>query len=350
MSFPPIGGNILVLLGNPVSYSSFPAGATVRPPQLLPGPSESYVNTSYFYYPEPTWPPRQDSFGASNMPFDGYPNECVVVVPNLFLPSAGTTNYIRPLGDQAAIASTYPANIVYSYNPASPNFDPVPNPNGTVGNYSGTGGNSTAGILVFPRGHTDTPYDMSKSASYDFWQNSGYFPLKSHDYIVTPTGAGLPGCCSASLTVTNLMSEVMNTHTGLKEYYYFDQASFDYTQTGKLVIPIEWVVCCWNDGTVINGTAAFSSIDVTTVALGNSSPPGFGFSGMTATTGTTITASGTANFTVTISSSYTPVIINVPVVSGKITFITDFWITSVVAPTYARPPPPPSNWGKIKTR
>jgi len=328
MTLPHMGGARQVMLGNPAASGSYPAGSLPLP---TGNPTHNFIDTNatfYAYYPTVFIP--QPSFSAYHDWYPEYPNECVSRVSQGVV---STTNYIRPLGGEAAIESTYPANIVYNYNPASPDFDPVPNPNGTVGNYSGTGGGGTAGILVFPRWHTDTPYDMANASSYDFWQYSGYFPLKSHDYMVAPTGAGLPGCCSASLTVTNLMSQVMNTHTGLNEYYYFDQASFDYTQTGKLVIPIDWEVCCWNDGTVINGTASFSSIDVTTVALGYPFTPGFGFTGMTATTGTTITAAGTANFTVTISSGYTPVIISVPVVSGKITFITDFWITSVVAPT-----------------
>lgn len=320
-------GATQVMLGNPAAVFSFPAGATVLP---TGNPTHNAIDTyATFYSYNPTVFIPQPSFSAYQDWYPEYPDECVSKVgPGV--PS--TSNYIRPSTGTAEIQSTYPTDIVYFYNPASPAFDPVPNPNGTVGNFSGTYSGGGGGGL-FPRWHTDTPYDMSKSASYDYWRNAGYFPFKSHDYIVTPTGGSLPSCCSADLTVTNLMSEVTNTHTSSKEYYYFDQASFDYTQTGKLVIPVDWEVCCWNDGTVINGTASFSSIDVTTVALGNSTPPGFGFTGMTATTGTTITAASSVNFTVTISSGYTPVVISVPVVSGKITFITDFWITSVVAPT-----------------
>jgi hypothetical protein len=176
---------------------------------------------------------------------------------------------------------------------------------------------------------------MAGSSSYDYWQARGYFPLKSHDYIIVPTGfgSGSTKVFSCELTVTNLESEVMNLDTAIYEYYPFTQTTFDYKQTAKVVIPIDWDVCCWNDGTVISGTVAFSSIDVTTVALGSYANPSYGFTGMTATTGTTITAGGTSNFTVTISSGYTPVEITIPTVSGSISFISDFWITSVTPPS-----------------
>lgn len=328
MALPPRAGARQVMLGNPATYATiFPPGSTVLP---TGNPTHNFIDTyATFYAPEPAWLPRQQDFSAYQDWYPEYPDECV---SKIHQGTAVTVNYVRPDGGTAAIESTYPTNIVYSYDPSPPVSDPVPDPNGTVGSYSGTQAGSVSGILVFPRWHTDTPYDMADASSYDFWRTQGYFPLKSHDYTITPTGGGIPSCCSADLTVTNLQSQVLNLDTSLNEYYDFTQTTFDYTQTGKLIIPLDWEVCCWNDGTVINGTVAFSSLDVTTVALGGLFTPGYGFTGMTATTGTTVTAAGTANFTVTINSGYTPVEIEVPTVSGSISFISDFWITSVVAP------------------
>lgn len=174
---------------------------------------------------------------------------------------------------------------------------------------------------------------MAQSSSYDYWQSGGFFPLKNHDYVITPYGFGSSSSkvFSADLTVENLQSKVYNEETEEYEYYPFTQPTFDYKQTAKVVIPIDWAVCCWNDGAVIAGGVTFSSIDVETVPLGNGD--GYGFVGMTATTGETITEESSTSFTVTISSSYTPVEIEIPTVANKITFITDFWITSVTPPT-----------------
>lgn len=329
MALPPRAGARQVMLGNPATYATiFPPGSTVLP---TANPTHNSIDTeATFYFPEPAWPPRQQSFSAYQDWYSEYPNECVVKVSQGV---TSTVNYVRPNSGTASIASVGPTDIVYEYDPAPPVSDPVPDPNGTTGNFSNTQGGGIAGPLVFPRWHTDAAYNMAGGSSYDFWRAAGYFPLKSHDYIVTPAGGGIPSCCSASLTVTNLQSKVLNLDTDLYEYYDFQQATFDYTQTGKLIIPLDWEVCCWNNGTVITGMVAFSSLDVTTEPLGDNFDPNYGFQGMTATTGTTVTAAGTAGFTVTINSGYSPVEITVPTVAGSISFISDFWITSVVAPT-----------------
>jgi len=320
------------MLGNPATYATiFPPGSTVLP---TGNPTHNFIDTyATFYSPELAWLPRQQNFSAYQDWYPEYPNECISKISQGVV---SRVNYVRPASAITyAVESTYPTNIVYSYDPSPPVSDPVPDPNGTVGTFNGTTSGASLTKSLFPRWHTDTPYDMAGSSSYDYWQGGGYFPLKSHDYIIVPTGfsSSSTKVFSCDLTVTNLQSQVFNIDTGLDEFYDFTQTTFEYKQTAKVVIPIDWEVCCWNDGTVINGTVYFSSIDVTTVALGNPFTPGHGFTGMTATTGTTITASGSSNFTVTINSGYSPVEIEIPPVSGSISFISDFSITSVTAPT-----------------
>jgi len=334
MTLPFRAGARQVVLGNPAAVGLNPAGATELP---MVNPRESYTNTSTFYGSNPTQSVQQPNFYASEDWYSEYPDECISKVSEGQIgpsqPSNSDNNLIMAYVGGASVLSTYPANIVFSYNPAAPYFNPVPNPNGTIGTLTDNTGGGGGGNL-HPRWYTDTPYDMANASSYDFWKDSNFLPEKNHAYTVVQSTAGLPGGCSADLTVTNLTSQVLNQQTNLNEYYNFTQASFDYTQTGTIIIPNLWEICCWNDGTVINGTAAFSSIDVTTVALEDPSTPGYGFGGMTATTGTTITSlATTVNFTVTINSAYTDVIISVPSEPGKITFMTDFWITSVVPPT-----------------
>ena len=317
------------MLGNPSAVTPFPAGASPLP---VGNPTHDLIDTSSAYLPDPTWAPRQQSFSAYQDWYPEYPDECVVKV------SQGvdsSVNYIRPASSgTAAVDSTFPADIVTSYNPASPDFDPVPDPNGTSDNFTGTTSTGTISKSLFPRWYDADPYDMAQTSSYDYWQGGGFFPLKNHDYIITPYGFGSSSSkvFSADLTVENLQSKVYNQDTASYEYYPFTQATFDYKQTAKVVIPIDWTVCCWNDGAVIAGGVTFSSIDVETVPLGDLFDPDYGFRGMTATTGETITEESSTSFTVTISSSYTPVEIEIPTVANKITFITDFWITSVTPP------------------
>jgi hypothetical protein len=335
MTLPFKGGARQVVLGNPAAVGLDPAGATELP---TVNSLQSFTDTTIFYGSpnfNPTQSVPQPSFYASQHWYSEYPDECITIVSEGLLGRnlGDAENFVNPLVGASTISSTYPTDIVYSYNPASPYFDPVPDPNGTIGNHTDISGSGGGGTL-FPRWHSDPPFDMTHASSYDFWESYNYFPKKNHVYTVSPFGAGLPGGCSANLSVINLQSEVFNEDTSTNEYYDFEQQTFEYSQSGTLGIPNIWEICCWNDGTVIEGTVGFSSIDVTTVALENPTTPGYGFGGMEATTGSTITQlAGTTNFTVTINSAASPVIINVPSEIGKITFISDFWITSVTAPT-----------------
>lgn len=330
MALPPRAGARLVVLGNPDATVSpaLPAGATVLPETSS---QYCYVDTSYAYLPDPTWLPRQQPFYAYQYWHPEYPPECVAKV-SIGLVSNRNDILLASSGS-AVVESTYPTDIVTSYNPGSPDFDPPPDPNGITDNLTTSTSTGSLTVTPWPRWYDATPYDMAQSSSYDYWQSGGFFPLKNHAYTLFPGGGNLTRVCSADLTVENLQSKVYNVQTSGYEYYPFTQDTFHYKQTAKVIIPVDWTVCCWNDGAVITGGVTFSSIDVETVPLGDLFDPGYGFRGMTATTGETITEESSASFSVTISSSYTPVEIEIPTVPDKITFITDFWINSVTAPT-----------------
>ena len=138
------------------------------------------------------------------------------------------------------------------------------------------------------------------------------------------------------MTVTNYQSQVLNLQTSAYEYYNFTQTTFDYRQTAKVKLVLFGTcgpVGCWNNGTVITGTVTFQGLDVTTEAKGNPVGTIYGFSGMYVDTGSTVTAAGSQSFTVTVSSSYVPIEITIPAVSGKITFINDFRIDSITRPS-----------------
>ena len=136
----------------------------------------------------------------------------------------------------------------------------------------------------------------------------------------------------------NYQSEVLNEQTSSYEYYDFTQPTFDYKHTTTLKVFLDANICCWNKGTVINGTVSFQSIAVETTALGKTTTVdpdpsyNYNFAGMIAKTATSASPSGTASFTVTIDSSYVPVEIEIPTMAGCFTFVNDFRIDSVTPP------------------
>lgn len=328
MALPPRAGARYVILGNPEASEPYPAGVTQLP---VGNPTHDYVDTYAYYTTEGIYPspPRQQPFNAYQDWYPEYPNECVVKVSQGVSASA---NYVRFSGSVSiGIETKFPDDIVTSYNPGPPDYTPAPDPNGTVGEYTGTTGVSVS-WTPFPRWYEADPYDMAQESSYDFWKAAGYFPEKNHDYFFGASGGSLSKACSCDFTVTNKQSIVYNEQTSEDEFYPFTQETFHYKQTATFTIPKEWVVCCWNKGTVIEGGVSFSSIDCEAEALGNLFTPDYGFGGMKVTTGDTISPESDYNFSLTISDPFTPIEIEIPALDGKMTFITDFWIDTVTPP------------------
>jgi hypothetical protein len=298
-------------------------------------------------------PPTQPSFYGSQMWYQNYPPVCVAKVPMpgygnnwpdaYVIPATayGTGNriYLQAFTNNVLRDSTFPDNIVYSYNPATPSpADPVPDPNGTVGTNTTTT-SIFGGVGGYPRWQaTDTAYDRGNA-------QVGGVPLFATEYYIDPNGilssgpyGQLTGAWSVDVTVENFQSEVYNQDTMAYEYYDFTQATFDYKQTAKVKLYLDAILCCWNNGTVITGTVTFQSISVETTALGRTqsvSPDpsySYGFAGLIATTGSSAVAAGTQSFTVTVNSGYVPVEIEIPTVAGAISFVNDFSVDSVTPP------------------
>jgi hypothetical protein len=304
-------------------------------------------------------PPEQPSFWASQVWYKDYPGEDVAKV-HLGLMNAsypwqyayevpvgafGNDIYMDKYTNNQVLDVKYPTNIVGQYNPTpfpGP-ADPVPDPNGTVGTNTTTRTSPNGpGYFYLPRWYLDAAYDVGNdqialgliSPEFDteyFINENGFFPNPSPYYQQY-------GAWSVDLTVDNFQSEVLNQQTSSYEYYYFTQATFDYKQTTTVKLFLGANVCCWNKGTIINGTVSFQAIGVETTALGRT--PGvnpdpsynYNFGGMIAKTGSSASPSGTQSFSVTIDSSYVPIEIEVPTQTGCITFINDFRIDSVTPP------------------
>jgi len=337
MALPPRAAAVLVLLSKPDTTPVTPrdSGTTLS----------SYVSIGSSIPGEETLPPHQLSFFASQVWFQDYPPTTVVKV-HMAIAGASNRIYLDGYSGNQTLDLTYPGDIVYAYDPTPPPLGPgesPPNPNGTVETNTITKTNEDVpGYFFRPRWVDDTPYDLTT----DGIGEGTIWPKFNTDYIIGIEGFQtlFPdymyqlGPWSADLTVTNKQSEVLNEQTTAYEYYDFTQTTFDFKQTTKVKLYLDANVCCWNKGTVITGTVTFQSIDVTTEALGGY--PGspnptatYGFGGMIATTGSTVDSAGDQSFTVTIDSSYTPVEITIPTVAGKITFINDFSVDSVTAPS-----------------
>lgn len=302
--------------------------------------------------------PAQPSFYASQLWFANYPEDAVAkvhlgVISSLgnsdwptaydtFSDDAGNILYMDGFSGNVEVVRTFPNNIVYVYDPTpfpGP-ADPVPNPNGGTGNTTTTytetwgGGAALPAISFNPRWHTDTAYDISTIGTLSSVTN-GYCPIFNSYYFLSPT-ASLQKAFSINVTVTNQQSQVLNQQTSAYEYYDFTQTTFSYQQTAKVKLKLVLkcgTTSCWDNGTVITGTVSFQGLDVMVEPVGNPTSSIYGFSGMYVNTGSTVTATGSQSFTVTISSSYTPVEITIPAVSNKITFINDFRIDSITRPS-----------------
>ena len=320
---------------------------------------ESFVDIPYDPSQPSTWPrpPTQPSFYASQQWGTNYPEECVAKVhlgldsaainwPTRYEPgiSSGNNLYIDSYSNNVEIDATYPTNIIGSYDPtpAPGPAESAPNPNGTVGTSTPTvSGPNGPGIFYLPRWYLDTAYDVGN----DQFGVGLFCPEFDTEYFIQPNGiitGGIygqqVGAWSVDLTVDNYQSEVLNEQTNLYEYYDFTQLTFDYKQTTTLKLYIAANICCWNKGTVINGTILFQSITVDTTALGknlagNIDPSyNYNFAGMIAKTGSSASPSGTQSFSVTVESSYVPIEVEVPTLAGSFTFVNDFRIDSVTPP------------------
>lgn len=275
--------------------------------------------------------PKQLDFYSYQHWLKDYPKENIAVV---MAPGCGL-GWIEIEMTSTDLDYTYPSDIVYEYDPSPPLSQPVPDPNGDVGNLT----DSYAGIGTltqsFPRWHTDDPYDFEAipypgiippaGATFTYDEVSGFLP----------TTVGVLNYCSFEASVTNLDSEVYNVTTMATEYYPFLQTTTDLKVTTKFKIKPhpDNIYSCWSEGTVIKGKVGFKSYDITANALDSDVTPGYGYGGIEITFGTTSADAGTEDWEVTWDDDYSAAEITIPCVLGQVTFINDIWVTEVIKPT-----------------
>lgn len=328
MSLPPRAAAIYAALSNPEADGAAPPGASIRTDGTV---LDDLQSTGW------TRPEEQKDFYSYQTWFKNYPNDLIVKVSKGLIDSPiypSGRNFIQiGAGSSAALEFKCPTNWVTSYNPGPPNYDPAPDPNGQTAILNDSIGAPTYIASLLPRWHTETAYDYSEDGiMYNWYSTHGWVPEKGKVYTFFPSDFNdiRDFIGSWDISVTNLLSKVLNVETGDYEYYPFTQATTEFKATAKLSIPQFWTLCCWNMGTIIKGKVAIYTADVTTSTIPES---GDGFIGMSAEIGDTFNPHSEVEWEVTLEDGYTPVEIELPKVAGKVTFVNDFWITSVVPPT-----------------
>ena len=299
--------------------------------KLYEGPYPTAVDATPLvsdYQTTGTSPPKQTDFYAYQWWYKEYPDEVIV---KTHAAAGGEMVIGIRYTSTLDYESVYPDNIVSSYDPGPPYYDPVPNPNGTTGT---TTSSTTAVISDFnsPRWHTATEIDLSAYATSfpSFVPESGVI---TQVVINTFSNPFLFGGWSIDVSATNLDSEVLNLMTTSYEYYPFAQADTTYKQTAKFKVKLMTEeICCWSEGAVIRGKVAFKSVDATTTALPQTTGGSYGFGGIEIEVGSTYADAGEADWELTIEEGGESVEIEIPKVSQSFTFINDFWVTEVIKP------------------
>lgn len=324
MALPRRKGYALALLGRLTADGVLPPGSQ---------PRGDYGAYDYQSISTPR-PDGQKSFYSYGSYFLDYPPEIAIKVrPSPSDGCFGYFNYIFLSGEQTW-TYTYPEPIVTEYDSR---YEDPPNPNGGTGvttqDYPLTQFES-----LYPRWVADTPaYNFSASGvAYNHWSSVNPFvvPKINYDYGLIGTSSYPPLTSSWFFSVENYESKVYNSNTEDYEYYPFTQDTVEYKGQGYIGFQNNsWPNQCFNEGTVISGKVSIYSIDVTVTAKDDPATPGFGFGGISAVTGNTFTFHSELDWTLTIEDGFTPPpLVDIPQVENKITFINDFWITSVTPP------------------
>lgn len=320
MALPNRKGAVYAWLANPAVYPQGRTqldGSILDDPQFVVPPGE----------PQPPIPKQRDFLSYRHF-FPSYPPGFAVKV------KAGGGG--QQIGNRIQFRASsemeikYPTGAEVVYNPTPPPLGPgdqPPNPNGTTGIYEES---RDFGVIdVLPRYVTDAPFSFSSGANYD-WYNGNIVPTKDTRYVAGTTGFdGFTIWGSWDVSVTNLMSRVLNFETGEYEEYPYAQATTDVKVTTKIKAINDWDICCWNDGTVVSGKIAIWTLDATTKT---NPETGTGWFGMFVDTGTTFSPHTELDWSVTIEEGFDGPEIEIPKVQGKVTFINDIWITSVTPP------------------
>lgn len=272
--------------------------------------------------------PKQLDFYAYQHWLKDYPNQNIAMV---MAPGCGL-GWLEVELTSSDYEYTYPSDIVYEYDPDPPLSQSAPDPNGDIGTLTGDEGYYETINQCFPRWHTEDAYDFEAIPFPGIIPPSGTTFTFNESYL---PGAILGlGYCSYEASVTNFDSQVTNVSTMTDEYYPFLQTTTELKLTTKFKVKPhpDNVYSCWSEGTVIKGKVGFRSYPITANALDNPATPGYGYTGIEVTFGTTSADAGTADWEVTWEDGYTAAEITIPCVLGQVTFINDFWVTEVVKP------------------
>jgi hypothetical protein len=275
--------------------------------------------------------PKQEPFYSFQHWFADYPQENI---HKIRIPDCAFGEVLLEIVSQEW-EYVYPDNIVQNYDPDPPASEPVPDPNGDIGEDSGDSSPPIPVPLVsplWPRWHTDEEYDFIVRSPVIYPPPGGSFTYTG--------GAHVVGYWSLEAIAQNLESRVENISTDpfTVEFYPFTQATSELRQTTKFqVVPNpDNNYICWNKGAVIKGKVRFKSLSLTVEPLPAFPYPPFdesGYGGIEVTYGTEYEDAGEAEWEVTYDETFTPEEIEIPRTNGKVTFITDFWVTEVVKPT-----------------
>lgn len=271
----------------------------------------------------------QQDFNSFRWLLKDYPNEMISTVP-VFLDNPSIKIVFSP---DPQYKSKYPDDWVSSYDPDT---DPVPNPNGDIGETTANAINGGTTPFSKPRWHTSTAYDLSSNPT----SFSDYVPPVSFNYGKTYKGSILgtttinypKDSYSMKISTSAFESEVTNSNTSGVEYYPYAQTTLTYEKEAKFKVVFDGVICCWNEGVTIKGKVAYSTIELIATAIAIPAGSGYNYDGLKIETGSTYATHSEATWEVVIEQGYVPAEITIPKVDGKAVFINDFYITEVIKP------------------
>lgn len=274
----------------------------------------------------------QDDFASYQWWYKDYPDELLAVVN---LAAGGSLPFVKLVFTADPDYETkYPEDYVTSYDPLT---QPVPDPNGEIGETTASSENGNVPDFIFPRWHTSTAYDLS-SNPVEF---SNMVPPLEFSYGYTFSGSVLGGTVSSypkdsfSMKVSAVanQSEVLNEETEAHEYYPFAQDTLTYQKEAKFKVVYDGEVCCWNKGVKLKGKVSYSKVQLIGTALEFPAESGYGYGGLLVETSDTYEPYDEADWELEITEDYSPAEITIPLVDDAAVFINDFYITEVIKPS-----------------
>lgn len=318
MALPPLIGNVYTVLGSEENWYNPRVGTELS----------NFIDTS----PSETWrPPKQFSFHSYQLYYQAYPSELIVITPDY--PIFGPVESELQTAQYYDFENTYPDDLVTQYSPVEEcGSDPDPNPNGETGSFQIDEPNVEwfTYDAIYPRWHTDTPYDFSSETFFYTPQPDAYYEAyESIPYEMTGEPQAMTSAWTYNLSMPSPESPVGNICTSETDYFPTSQTTIEVRNQAQFRINPSGFFCCWNEGTILRGKVAFKSVNVMDYAA-----LGLGTSawGISFTIGSDFADAGEASWEITLTDDFEMEGIEIPLVEEQITFINDYWITEVVPP------------------